>query len=204
MSWKQRANWLAQLGLPCGIAWSPGHCSIQGETEQPAVEPQAPAFTLCWERNNHSTRPVLDSGHLSHGAPTLVCATWEKNTVISLPHPSSASRYRKPGHPWMLLPPFCASLHLKQLRQAAIVFMLMLHTCWLVQPIICPTNKQDPWSFSETPLLTEVLHWNQQNNAGSQFYFPLYASLMPWRRAVWSSIYKVSPSGCQPQKHSIF
>lgn len=62
--WRAHEN----KGQTAGLAWSPGHCSVQGGTEQPAVGPQT-TFALCLE-NNHSTRPVPDSSRPT--SPTVL------------------------------------------------------------------------------------------------------------------------------------
>lgn len=110
-------SWAYQVPLPEALG------SVQGGTEQPAVEPKAPAFGLCLERNNHSTRPVPDSARATsprvlQPSHSGLCNMGRENSYFSLLHPSSASRYMKHGHPWMLLPPIPAP---GAAEQAAIV-----------------------------------------------------------------------------------
>lgn len=109
-SQEQRATKLAQLGLWHGSAQSPQHCSVQGGTKWWAAAWSHNSLlllilALLSEGRNHGTIPVPDSANAT--SPSVFQFSYngqhdmgtENRYFTSPPQPSSASGYRKLGHP---------------------------------------------------------------------------------------------------------
>lgn len=184
-------------------------CPRRDQAASSGLEPEQLATCFCSslgeEESWYQTYAWQCKCHFSRCAPTLLqSATGTENRYISSPpQPFSASRYRKACGCFCLFSghPHTGSSWCRQQWY----FMDMLPACWLVYPTACPwttiipKNKQGPRNFLQTPFLKEILHWSQQNRILSlNFTFQFKPPSCPWRRAVWSSVYKVSPSGCQP------